>query len=1124
MQPACHVTVQLQLSTQPQALTGDDRRVKLAARDALLLAWLALEGPTPRNRLAALLWPDSGIDAARNALRQRLFVLRRQFGDEALVVGNATLALADGVTHDLEAADDVLPDVPTPVGEELAAWLAQQRERRRSRWRRSLVELADDAERAGDLDDALSHAEELLALEPLSEPAHRRLMRVHYLRGDRAAALLAFDRCEQALKHDVGAAPAPDTLALLHSIERCAVPDVKRPRPALPASVARPPRLIGREPELLRLAQARQAGQVALVIGEAGMGKSRLLHTVAQQHGRSVLCGARPGDAGVPFATLSRLLREVLRHAPQALQQVPRDEIARVLPEIGEPLRQGEAQQAVLERALLDLLGASAAVLDAVLVDDVHFADTASLEMLQSLIGSTAGAGLGWVLAMRPAEAGSARQGLADRLLDAGQLTPVVLGPLDVRSLQELVGSLDLPGLDAEALAPMLLQHTGGNPMFVLETLKRLWVQEPQAADAARLPRPASVGLLIDRRLTHLSADALALTRLAAIAGADFGVELAETVLGQPAIGLASAWQELEAAHVFRGGGFAHDLVYEAALRSVPQGIACHTHRAVAQWLQAHGGEPARVAEHWLSARQEAQAVPHLVAAARRSEERARQLEARRFLERAASLCTRIGDRALEFDVLRTLAHNYTRDDPGAAHDALVERLQAIAVGPTQVLWASVAAHELRRRRQQPDDLDALARDSESARRLGDHALRCEMLTRLVAALAQSGRTDEALEHVPELQALNDQAGEDRRSWSDFHGNLSVSLANHDRFAPAFEHSLRAEALFVESGEMGECMTVLSNRLRILRTQGRIDAALELLRRMDLLHAASAPNPRSWWISRVGAADVLRDAGRFAEALQALQVEPEKTALHAGRLWPAWPLSAAQLWLQLGQHARARQALAPLSPAQVDAAPDWLRARLRLVAAQVGARSRGGGGAEQPGPAELALLEQAVALAPRGHRRAAWIECELQRAAWIPPAEGAALAESLAQVALEHQMPGYAQGALVQAAACRHGAGETQAARDLLDRARALSRQRFTPADALEAVVPHACSPARMALTVWQVAQDGPRAGAAAAALRQAAHELRLTASQQVPAPFRESFLQRHPVHRELLAAAARSQ
>ena len=222
-----------------------------------MLAWLALEGPTPRARLAALLWPDSDADAARNALRQRLFQLRKSLGFDA-VVGSATLALAEGLTHDLHDADSVLGDAAPAAGGEFAGWLEQQRQRRRDRIHLSLVELAQMAEDARDWSDALSHAQELLALEPLSEAAHRRVIRLHYLSGDRAAALMAFDRCEQVLKNEVGARPSAETLALLATLEQAS--DASGPTTfavaggPVPASVLRPPRLIGRERELAKRA------------------------------------------------------------------------------------------------------------------------------------------------------------------------------------------------------------------------------------------------------------------------------------------------------------------------------------------------------------------------------------------------------------------------------------------------------------------------------------------------------------------------------------------------------------------------------------------------------------------------------------------------------------------------------------------------------------------------------------------------------------------------------------------------------------------------------------------------------------------------------------------------------
>jgi len=328
--PPAAMTLVLELAAAPRLSIGDGEAIALAPLDAALLVWLALEGATPRARIAQLLWPEKHADAARNSLRQRLFQLRRQAGVE-LVTGSATLSLADGVSHDLEDADTVLghPDGDDLPAGEFAAWLGMQRLRRRDRVRRALTELADRAEAVRDWDDALTHARELVALEPLSEESHRRVMRLHYLAGDRAAALLAFDRCEQLLKHEVGTAPSDDTLALLRTVQaaanaadEAAGPAVLAVAPRIPASVLRPPRLIGRDAAWAQLAEAWHAGGCAIVVGEAGLGKSRLAGDFAQSQGRALLAGARPGDARVVYASASRLLRALPRAALDATTPV----------------------------------------------------------------------------------------------------------------------------------------------------------------------------------------------------------------------------------------------------------------------------------------------------------------------------------------------------------------------------------------------------------------------------------------------------------------------------------------------------------------------------------------------------------------------------------------------------------------------------------------------------------------------------------------------------------------------------------------------------------------------------------------------------------------------------------
>lgn len=127
-------------------LAGQPPR-ELGARDAALLAWLAVEGPTPRAQLAALLWPESDSEAARNALRQRLFQLRKQVGRD-VAVGTAALALAAGVSHDLADARTLLGQAQPEGSEAFTQWLAQQRQQRAGRTLGQWAAEADAAEAA----------------------------------------------------------------------------------------------------------------------------------------------------------------------------------------------------------------------------------------------------------------------------------------------------------------------------------------------------------------------------------------------------------------------------------------------------------------------------------------------------------------------------------------------------------------------------------------------------------------------------------------------------------------------------------------------------------------------------------------------------------------------------------------------------------------------------------------------------------------------------------------------------------------------------------------------------------------------------------------------------------------
>lgn len=566
-------TLRLQLLGAPRLLLAGGETHALERKDAALLAMLAIEGPTPRNRAAALLWPDINEERARNNLRQRLFRLRRLAAAELISAGSV-LALASGVQHDLNAiglqlaadadgaAAELLGTLDYGDCRELSAWADVARAQWRAARCNALAEVAARLEAEGRIAPALWYAQRLVAEDPTLEHAHRRVMRLHYLRGDRAAALAAYERCRQTLGEHLGALPCKETRELARQIEASgALPGSVAPSPR-PIAVLRPPRLVGRNHEWRLLEEACAQSRLTVVSGDPGIGKSRLLSDFAAAHAGTVVVGSRAGDARVRYALAATLLRALVqRHG------APRDdwvnaELAHLLPELG--LTRSSLKPMRLQMAAAQALAQwHEAGLRLVVIDDLHCADEATLTLLSAL-ASRATAPVVWLFGVRANEVPSAlRAWIAQH--ETSALASVRLAPLVEDAVQELLDSLALPGIDAARLAPALTRHTGGNPLFVLETLRSLLMQDRSLSDETqRLPAPASVGELIERRLTRLSPRALKLARVAAIAGSDFSAELAAAVIGEPVLELADAWRELETAQIIRDGVFAHELIRDA--------------------------------------------------------------------------------------------------------------------------------------------------------------------------------------------------------------------------------------------------------------------------------------------------------------------------------------------------------------------------------------------------------------------------------------------------------------------------------------------------------------------------------------------------------------------------------
>ncbi|HEY6314839.1 MAG TPA: AAA family ATPase [Streptosporangiaceae bacterium] len=349
--------------------------------------------------------------------------------------------------------------------------------------------------------------------------------------------------------------------------------------------------------ELGRLvaAAADGAGGIAIVEGAAGIGKSRLLAEAAQiADGLGVQTAAGASDEldqVTPWAPLLGALSSTSPVLVSAADLAP----LRALPD--QRLAVIECMRAALERAShrRPLL---------ITLDDLQWADPATLMALGTLPVQLFSLPVAWILAQRPLPASPRRQSLIARLIDAGA-DRLHLEPLDAEAVAAMTA--DMLGTRPDATVADLLARAEGNPFYIAVLLRGTGgTSAPPAgtdpAGTSPAPIPASLRSAVAAHLRSLPEPAQDLLKVASVLGREFTVSELAAMTGQPASQLMSPLEHVLAAEVVTEQAdrlaFRHDLFREAVYQDIPMPLRRGLHRDAATALLARRAPIVLVATH----------------------------------------------------------------------------------------------------------------------------------------------------------------------------------------------------------------------------------------------------------------------------------------------------------------------------------------------------------------------------------------------------------------------------------------------------------------------------------------------------------------------------------------------
>jgi predicted ATPase len=535
-----------------------------------------------RAQLIQLLWSEHQDEKAKTNLRKALSLLRQGLGPGPwleLVESSVRLVIdAKNSWIDFEEFEHQLVTVGTEAisinqleralslyrgrfaSEIYGDWALAESERLQTLYLEALETLATLYRENQKLELAQQTWQIILKIIPWHERAHRELMMLHALAGDRAAAILQYDAYCAILKKELNAPPLPETQALY---ERLRQGIDFRPLSLKTEALASELPFVGREHEsdvLKNLWQqvCQNQGQALLIAGEAGVGKTRLVHqTITQMqrpHPWVIAGGAYVLGNEVPYQPLIQALGEGVRLlTTNDLEKIPamwRSELIPFIPELKEkfselssnpelPQAQGKARWFAALTAFFERFAQMRPVI--LFLDDLHWADEATLEYLSYLIAHTKKSSLFLIGTYRLEETRepSALGRWLSQMGSSRAYQPLTLARLSLGETQRLLESW--LGHEIRSAFPLLYEETEGNPLFLRELVRSLYqsgaIQRDETgswrltlSEIQPIQFPETLRALIQASLRRAPERERSLLKLASVIGRRFDLASLHTI------------------------------------------------------------------------------------------------------------------------------------------------------------------------------------------------------------------------------------------------------------------------------------------------------------------------------------------------------------------------------------------------------------------------------------------------------------------------------------------------------------------------------------------------------------------------------------------------------------------